>query len=840
MVKIIDKPNLEFDYSKYDFKDDIKYVFETPEGLSEEVIREISAIKGEPEWMLEFRLKAFRIFQSIPLPTWGGDLSRIDFDKIRYYLRPTEKAGHTWEEVPDEIKETFDKLGIPEAERKFLAGVGAQYDSELVYHSLAKELEEQGVIFLGTDQALQEYPEIFKKYFGTVVPPADNKFAALNSAVWSGGSFVYVPKNTKVEFPLQAYFRINAQNAGQFERTLIVVEEGSDVHYIEGCFLEGAMVRTRYGEKPIELIENGEEVLTHNGRYQLVYHTMKRKYVGTIYKIRYYGDSSKELVVTEDHPLLVVPREKPRERNKSFQPVWKLASEVHPKDYLAIPVPNRDLTKSPPEILERFIPIGNGSHGYSDQRLAIKIDKNFFRLIGYYLSEGHVQNEHYLTFSFNENEVDLLNDTKYLIQEYFGYDIYENKPYQSGITLVLSKTLVARFFALEFGSTVYEKRVPEWVIHAPNEYLEELVKGMWLGDGSYDPKKNMFRFSTINLDLAYLFRDSLLRLGIAASINKSDRSKSGRADMYTVVVSSPWNEKFGKIVGVDAKNGSKSGSPFKLTEHFLFVPIKSIEIEEVETEVYNLSVENDETYVCEGVISHNCTAPIYSTNSLHAAVVEVIAKKNAHLRYTTVQNWSSNVYNLVTKRAHAYENAFVEWVDGNIGSALTMKYPAVYLLGRGARAEVISIAYAGKGQVQDAGAKAVHLAPETHSRIINKSVSKAGGKTVYRGLIHVAPGCVGSKVSVQCDALLLDNLSSTDTFPYLEIQEDDVTITHEATVGKISEDVLFYAMTRGIPETEALNMVVMGFLEPFTKELPLEYAVELNRLIQLEMEGAIG
>ncbi len=469
MVKIIEKPNLEFDYSKYDFKDDIKYVFETPEGLNEAVIREISAIKGEPQWMLEFRLKAYRIFKSIPMPTWGGDLSKIDFDKIRYYLRPTEKAGHTWEEVPDEIKETFDKLGIPEAERKFLAGVGAQYDSELVYHSLAKELEEQGVIFLGTDQALQEYPEIFKKYFGTVVPPADNKFAALNSAVWSGGSFVYVPKNTKVEFPLQAYFRINAQNAGQFERTLIIAEEGSDVHYIEGC-----------------------------------------------------------------------------------------------------------------------------------------------------------------------------------------------------------------------------------------------------------------------------------------------------------------------------------------------------------------------------------TAPIYSTNSLHAAVVEVIAKKNAHLRYTTVQNWSSNVYNLVTKRAHAYENAFVEWVDGNIGSALTMKYPAVYLMGRGARAEVISIAYAGKGQVQDAGAKAVHLAPDTHSRIINKSVSKGGGKTVYRGLIHVAPGCVGSKVSVQCDALLLDNISSTDTFPYIEIQEDDVTITHEATVGKISEDVLFYAMTRGIPETEALNMVVMGFLEPFTKELPLEYAVELNRLIQLEMEGAIG
>lgn len=460
---------LSFDYSRYNFRDEVRYEYAASPGLSEKVVEEISRLKDEPEWMTKARLRAYEIFLNKPMPSWGGDLSRIHFDKIRYYVRPTDKKSRSWEEVPEYIKRTFDKLGIPEAERKFLAGVGAQYDSEVVYHNLRKDLEKMGVIFVDMDTALKDYPGIVKRYFGTVIPPDDNKFAALNTAVWSGGSFIYVPEGVHVEFPLQAYFRINASNMGQFERTLIIAEPGSKVHYIEGC-----------------------------------------------------------------------------------------------------------------------------------------------------------------------------------------------------------------------------------------------------------------------------------------------------------------------------------------------------------------------------------TAPIYSTESLHAAVVEIIAKKDAYVRYTTLQNWSTDVYNLVTKRAFAYEGATVEWVDANVGSRLTMKYPSVYLLGRGARAEVLSVAFAGRGQHQDTGAKAIHLAPDTTSRITSKSVCKDGGRTSYRGLLHVARGAKRVKSSVRCDALILDDYSRTDTYPYNEIQEDDATITHEATVGRIGDDQLFYLMSRGIPEQEALNMIVLGFLEGFTKTLPMEYAVEFNRLIELEMSGSVG
>jgi len=459
------------DYSRYGFKDPIEsYVYLSKKGLSRETIENISDMKKEPEWMREFRLKAYDEFLRQKMPNWGGDLSNIDFDNVYYYAKASDKSSKTWEEVPEKIRNTFEKLGIPEAERsKLLAGVGAQYDSETVYHNLREDLERLGVIFCDTDTALKEHEDILKKYFGKVIPPNDNKFAALNSAVWSGGSFVYVPEGATVDLPLQAYFRINAENVGQFERTLIIAEPNSKVHYIEGC-----------------------------------------------------------------------------------------------------------------------------------------------------------------------------------------------------------------------------------------------------------------------------------------------------------------------------------------------------------------------------------TAPIYSTESLHCAVVEVIAKKAAQVRYTTLQNWSNDVYNLVTKRAYAYENALVEWVDANIGSKLTMKYPSVYLLGKNARAELLSVAFAGKGQHQDAGAKAVHLAPNTTSRITSKSVSRDNGRSTYRGLLHVAKGATNVKSTVRCDALLIDEISRTDTYPYIEVNEDDATITHEASVGKIGEDQVFYLMSRGFTESEALNLIVTGFLEVFTKTLPMEYAVEFNRMIQLEMEGAVG
>ena len=462
--------NLDMDYSKYDFKDSTDmYVHLSKKGLSRETVTAISKMKDEPQWMLDFRLRSFDVFMKKPMPTWGGDLSKIDFQNIYYYAKATDKTEKSWEDVPADVKNTFEKLGIPEAEKKFLAGVGAQYESEVVYHNLREDLQKQGVLFLDTDSALKEQPEIFKKYFGKVIPPEDNKFSALNSAVWSGGSFIYVPPGVKVDMPLQAYFRINAENIGQFERTLIVVDEGAEVHYIEGC-----------------------------------------------------------------------------------------------------------------------------------------------------------------------------------------------------------------------------------------------------------------------------------------------------------------------------------------------------------------------------------TAPVYSSESLHSAVVELVAHKDAKLRYTTIQNWSNDVYNLVTKRAYAYEGATVEWIDGNIGSKLTMKYPGVYLMGERAYGETLSIAFAGKGQHQDTGAKMVHLAPNTTSKITSKSVSRLDGRSTYRGLLNVAKGATGVKSTVRCDALLLDDTSKTDTYPYMEINQEDATITHEATVGKIGDDQIFYLMSRGFTEEEALSLIVNGFMEPFTKELPMEYAVELNRLIKLEMDDSVG
>lgn len=454
--------------NKYDFRNEEKYIFKSRKGLDADIVHQISDMKNEPDWMRDFRLKSLEIFESRPTPRWGGGID-INFQDIYYYIKPSDHQGRTWDDVPDDIKRTFDKLGIPEAEKKFLAGVKAQYESEVVYGSLREDLQKQGVIFTDTDSAVREYPDLVRQYFSTIIPPTDNKLAALNSAVWSGGSFIYVPKGVKIDFPLQAYFRINAENMGQFERTLIIVDEGAQIHYVEGC-----------------------------------------------------------------------------------------------------------------------------------------------------------------------------------------------------------------------------------------------------------------------------------------------------------------------------------------------------------------------------------TAPMYSTESLHSAVVEIIVKKHARCRYTTIQNWANNIYNLVTKRAVAYEGAFMEWIDGNLGSKLTMKYPAVYMLEPGARGEILSIAFASHGQHQDAGAKVVHCAPHTSSRIVSKSISKNGGRASYRGLCKIEPGAKKSKSSVVCDALILDPQSRSDTYPYIEIEEQDVTVGHEASVSRIGEEQLFYLTSRGMSEAEASTMIVAGFIEPLVRELPMEYAVEMNRLIELQMEGTVG
>lgn len=455
---------------QYGFRDSTEnYVFHSRKGLDREIVAQISEMKNEPGWMRDFRLNSLDTFFEKPMPNWGGDLSQLDFQDIFYYVKASSGQERNWDDVPEDIRKTYDRLGIPEAEKKYLAGVKAQYESEVVYGSLQEDLSKQGVIFTDTDSAMKDHPELFRKYFATVIPSADNKFAALNSAVWSGGSFIYVPPGVNIEFPLQAYFRINSENMGQFERTLIIVDEGASVHYVEGC-----------------------------------------------------------------------------------------------------------------------------------------------------------------------------------------------------------------------------------------------------------------------------------------------------------------------------------------------------------------------------------TAPTYSSESLHSAVVEIIVNKKARCRYTTIQNWSANVYNLVTKRAMAYGDSLMEWVDGNLGSRLTMKYPAIYLMEPGARGETLSIAFAAKGQHQDAGSKMVHCAPNTRSRVISKSISKAGGRASYRGLVKINKGATNCKSNVVCDALILDDQSRSDTYPYIESEENDVTIEHEASVSKIGEEQLFYLMSRGLSEAEASSMIVTGFIEPLVKELPMEYAVEMNRLIELQMEGSVG
>lgn len=845
---------------RYGFSDTFEYAFKSRKGLDEDIVREISRIKGEPEWMLEKRLAGYKQFKLEPTPQWGADLNNIDYDDIYYYLNPTNKKSDSWDAVPEEIKRTFDRLGIPEAERKFFAGAEAQYDSEVVYSHIKETLEKDGVIFISTDEAVKRYPEIVKRYFGTVVPPTDNKFAALNTAVWSGGSYIFVPKGVKVEMPLQAYFRINTEKAGQFERTLIIADEGADVTYVEGCFTAGTEIVTREGLKPIEGIKIGDEVLTHNGRYMKVYHAQVRSYNGKLFTIEYYGDTSKKIEVTDEHPFLVARRKRNEYKNKIWEIEWVRADKIDKYDYLAIPIDRNTISKD-----EREFEIKMKTRWHEIvSKLPIKTDDDFFRLVGYYLSEGSVGGQlgdNYLVFTFNKSEMGYIFDAASLLERYFDKKPSVQKEYKNGIGIVLSSTVAAKFFKEQFGKGAENKHMPEWVLHEDIEKQKELIRGMWRGDGSFMNKnyvvgaKRMFRINTISKVLARQLRNVLLRLNIFSSINVQIRD-GPRKNMYCIYIGGENLNWFANLMSFDIKEEIEVGdmkmlsassfvrttsSYAQIVGDYAFVPIKDISSREVQNlNVYNFSVQEDESYVANGVAVHNCTAPIYMSSSLHAAVVEIVAKKNAHVRYITIQNWSKNVYNLVTQRAFAYENAFVEWIDTNIGSRANMKYPSVFLKERGARGSVLSVAVAGQNQVQDSGGKIYHLAPDTTSQIISKGVSAGNGMTTYRGLLHVDRNATNAKSTVRCEALLLDEESKTNTFPYMEIDRDDATIMHEASTGKVGEKELFYLMSRGLSEEEALTTIVLGFLDLLARALPLEYSLELKRLVKLDMSKSVG
>ncbi len=817
-------------------------------GLTEKTVDEISAIKNEPEWMLKLRLEAYKAFRSKPTPTWGGDLSEINYDQIRYYLRPTDQAGKSWDDVPREVKETFDRLGIPKAEREVLAGVKAQYDSEVVYGSLKNVWAKDGVVFLSMDEGLAQYPELVKEYFNKVIPFSDNKFSALNTAVWSGGSFVYIPKGVHVKMPLQTYFRINAANAGQFERTLIIVDEGASVHYIEGCFTAGTQILTDQGLTAIEDVTTDSKVLTHTGKYQSVYHTQVRPYSGRLYSVTVTGQPSEVIEATEEHPFLVVKRKTKSERNKNWSPEWLPVKDLRKGDYVCTPI---DQTLKTQKTLQYEVPVGNGRHGWQLEKLEIPCTADLFKLIGYYLAEGSISAGSYLNFSFNTSEVEYIEEVKKLIFSVFGETRIREISHEknNGTNVVVSSVRLCRFFE-QFGTHSSSKQIPDWVMQESAEKQSALIKTWFYGDGNYYSKvvkhglKEMFRISTTSKTLATQGRMILARLGIASSLNIQTKRSKNRLLMYNLVIGGEYMIAFGKIVEqfIQPKMWEKKRATYYFVdEKYLYAPIKKIESKEVDNiDVYNFSVREDESYVAGGVAVHNCTAPNFSTGSLHAAVVEIYVKKGGRCQYTTVQNWYKNIYNLVTKRAYVDEEAEMIWTDFNMGSKLTMKYPGFVLAGKGAKGEALSMALAGAGQHQDTGSKAIHLAPYTSSTIVAKSISKSGGRTAYRGLINVGPKAHHSKNTVICDALLLDGNSRSDTYPVDKIFNKQVEVQHEATVSKIGDDQLFYLMSRGVSEEQARKLIVNGFIDDLVRKLPLEYAVEMNRLIDHEMEGSIG
>ena len=814
--------------SKFGFHDKDQFVFKSRRGLDREIVEQISKMKGEPQWMTDYRLKAFEIFEKKPTPTWGGDVSAIDFQNIFYYVKPTDAEVKSWEDVPADMKRTFDKLGIPEAEQKFLSGVGAQYDSEVVYHKIQEKLEKQGVIFLSADHGLAQHEELFKQYFGTVIPSSDNKFAALNSAVWSGGSFIYVPKGVHVDVPLQAYFRINTKDMGQFERTLIIVDEGAYVHYVEGCLPPGEQVSLGDRWVNIESVRPGDTVMDSDGRESMVASTRVLPYKGDMLTIVPLS-SANAFRLTPEHPVLAVKREAVRTKRgtrktwlpevnsarlRGATPEFVPAGQLGPGDFMVFPISK---TTRENEILTTS---------------AVK-------LLGYYLAEGSAYvhktlKQPVVTFTFNERERGTIDELKALILEVAGkkpMEVAQPKRHAVNVS-VYSRELMDLCIA-HCGKGAAEKRLSKEVMELPIAIQAELLRTYLAGDGSvYRKRKHtMTRACTASQALAWQLQELIARQGHYATINVRKGGPDvilGRAirrrDQYILYFSH-----------------DKQQSEVRKADGYFLVPIKRIDRAPYEGPVFNFELESaPNAYVARGFAVHNCTAPTYSSDSLHSAVVEIIVKAGARCRYTTIQNWSNNVYNLVTKRAVAYRDATMEWVDGNLGSKLTMKYPSVYMMEPGAHGEILSIAFAGKGQHQDAGGKVIHLAPNTSSKIVSKSISKDGGRAGYRGLVKVIKGAENCRSTVNCDALILDEASRSDTYPYMEIEEDKVTIGHEATVSKIGDEQLFYLTSRGINKDEAAAMIVSGFIEPIVKELPMEYAVEMNRLIQLQMEGSVG
>jgi Fe-S cluster assembly scaffold protein SufB len=795
---------------KYGFHDVDVSVFRTEKGISPEVVAAISQHKDEPAWMLKFRLKALEHFFKRPIPTWGADLSGIDFDNIYYYVKPVDEMGRSWDEVPVSIRETFDKLGIPQAERNFLAGVSAQYDSEVVYHNIREDLDRLGVIFSDCDTGLRDHEDIFKRYFGTIIPPNDNKFAALNSAVWSGGSFVYVPAGVRVDVPLQAYFRINSDNMGQFERTLIIAGEGSYVHYIEGCTaptyssdsLHAAVVEiiaergahVRYTtiqnwsdnvynlvtkravakeDATVEWIDGnlgclagGTRVFTNNqvktieqiSPGDMVY-SLTPEFEWTRQRVvatrenpprptwRMTTVDHREVVATDNHPFLVLRK---TGRLRSVQ--WLPLDGIHVGDEIAISglIPDSGRPYELP-VMERVKRSRNPFHAPG------ATEPDLMWLLGFYLGDGLTEPARAIFCVPEEDPAE--PRVREVLASQFGID----STTRHGVQLRVNSAGLVHFLdAIGFGGNALTKRLPEWVYAIPFDQKRALVDGYIAADGHVRDNHKNVSLTSANRGLL----EDIKALALSCGLNPLKISKWSRRERKPL------------------------GSEEKLYEHYFLyfgerlpeAPVYFSEVMRIEAgdvvPTFDIEVEGTANFIANGVVAHN--------------------------------------------------------------SKITMKYPSIYLMGERAHGEILSAAFAGNGQHQDAGSKCIHVAPNTTSNVVSRSISKGTGRTSYRGHIKVLAKATNVKANVRCDALLLDEESRSDTYPYMDIDNPDVNFGHEATVSKVGEEQIFYLQSRGIDEQEATALIVNGFFEPFVKELPMEYAVELNRLLALSMEGSIG